>query len=361
MAAKSATAKKTVTAKKTTAPAPKKVVRTRKPKISETVESLDAPDYNLSAYVPDPDIATKYVGRKVHGIWDKILADEAMKRNWNILLMGDTGAGKTLFGEAYASALSLPYYSLPCDVSIDPSALFGRMQPTDVPGKFEWQDGPVSQIIRNGGVLNISEVNFMPPKIAASLYPLLDGRRYIPLLGHKGEVVRAHRGTEGEKPCWCSLPADECNKRRVLIVADMNPQYRGTMELNAAFKNRWEFVLPWGYDDTVEEKLVASPTLRDVVAQLRAMIGTELVTPISTNMMMEFEKFALNPALGLEFSIQNFKNAFELQEQDAVYRVLDLNRGKFEKDLRFIERSASKKPVKEDELEEIEFEFEEED
>lgn len=358
-ATKSATAKKTVTAKKTTT-APKKVVRTRKPKITERVESLDTPDYNLSVYIPDPDIAVKYVGRKVHGIWDKTIADDSMRYNENMLLMGDTGAGKTLFGEAYASALTLPYYSLPCDVSIDPSALFGRMQPTDVPGKFEWQDGPVTQIVRNGGVLNVSEVNFMPPKIAASLYPLLDGRRYIPLLGHKGEVVRAHRGSEAEKPCWCDLSKEECNKRRVLIVADMNPMYRGTMELNAAFKNRWEHVLPWGYDPDVEEKLVSSPTLRAVVAQLRAMIGTELVTPISTNMMMEFEKFALRPSLGLEYSIQNFKNAFELQEQDAVYRVLDLNRGKFEKDLRFISRSASKQPVSEDELEEVEFDFEEE-
>jgi MoxR-like ATPase len=204
------------------------------------------------AYVPDPSVAAGYVGRKVWGIYDKILADTARAEAANMLLEGETGAGKTLFGEAYASHERLAYYSLPCDVSIDPSSLFGRRNPGKKAGEFPWTDGPVTSIVRHGGVLNISEINFMTPKISASLYPLLDGRRYIPLLGHEGEVVRAHKGggKTGDK-CWCNLTARECDSRRVLIIADMNPFYRGTMELNAAFRNRFEFKIPWNYDAAV--------------------------------------------------------------------------------------------------------------
>lgn len=325
----------TNTKSRTTA-APKRVVK--KPKNVQ---------HELNAYIPEEAVAERYVGRKVHGVWDATIADIAIRDKKNILLMGDTGAGKTMFGEAYAAKRRMHYYSLPCDVSIDPSALFGRMQPTDTPGKFEWQDGPASEVVRNGGVLNISEINFMPPKIAASLYPLLDNRRYIPLLGHHGEVVRAHPN--------------------LLIIADMNPNYRGTMELNAAFMNRFDFKIPWNYEDSVEERLVNFPTLRNDVKKLRDMHGTELVTPVSTNMMMEFEQFANDPQLGLEFATHNFVSAFQSDERQAVAKVFELSEEDMKKDMRHYQmlqrrrRNAAETVVSDDELEEIEMEFEEEE
>ena len=299
----------------------------------------------IHAYIPAPSVAENYVGRKVWGVWDATIADQAVKEKKNILLMGDTGSGKTLFGEAYASKNKTLYYSLPCDVSIDTSALFGRMQPTDVVGKFRWQDGPITQIVRHGGVLNISEINFMTPKIAASLYPLLDNRRYIPLLGHEGEVVRAHPD--------------------LLIIADMNPNYRGTMELNAAFKNRFDFKIPWGYSAEVEERLVKFPTMREIAAQLRLLRDTEIETPVSTNMLMEFESFAMNPELGMTFAVANFLAAFELSEQDSVSKIFDLQQKKLAQDMQYVTASASKKgrkvAISDDDLEEIEFEQEQED
>jgi nitric oxide reductase NorQ protein len=284
--------------RKTAAPATpaKRAVRVKKTIVEAAV--------NLNAYIPDPSISTRYIGRKVNGVWDITMLENAVTNKRNVLLMGDTGAGKTMLSEAYASKKQCLYYSLPCDVSIDPSALFGKMQPTDVPGKFEWQDGPVTQVVRQGGVLNISEVNFMPPKIAASLYPLLDGRRYVPLLGHKGEVVRAH---------------DD-----LLIIADMNPQYRGTMDLNAAFKNRFAFKVQWGYSEEVEKRLVKFDSLRDMARKVREMVGVEIMTPVSTNMLMEFETFATDPMLGLEFAKQNFICAFDESEQAAIKNVFDL-------------------------------------
>lgn len=318
-------------------PAKKRVVKgTSKPAAKTNVA-----DPNLHAYVPSKNIAAKYVGREVWGVWDKTIAEVAIAEKKNILLMGDTGSGKTLFGEAFASLTGRMYYSLACDVSIDPSALFGRMQPTETPGKFVWQDGPVTQVVRNGGVLNISEVNMMTPKIAASLYPLLDNRRYIPLLGHEGEVVRAH---------------DD-----LLIIADMNPNYRGTIELNAAFKNRFDFKIPWGYEDHVEERLVMFPTIREIANQIRKMHGTEIMTPVSTNMMMEFESFATNKSLGLEFAIHNFLAAFDVDERDSVSKIFELNKSKLHKDISYFNSASNKKSGQDDsddDIEEIEYEME---
>jgi MoxR-like ATPase len=255
-------------------------------------------------------------------------------------------------------------------VSIDPSSLFGRRQPSSKPGVFPWVDGPVTWIVRNGGVLNISEINFMTPKIAASLYPLLDGRRYIPLLGHEGEVVRAHIGTAATsadgspRPCWCDLTARECNKRRVLIIADMNPNYRGTMELNAAFKNRFEFKIPWNYDSEVEEKLIHFPTMRKIAGRLRELAGTDIMTPVSTNMMMEFEQFSMSPNLSLEFAVANFVSAFLPDEQNSVQNVFDLNKTDLSGDIAYFikqSRRRNKKVDDDDDAEEIDFDFSQED
>lgn len=318
-------------AKSTTVKTPaKKTVRVPKKTVTTPEE------VNLNAYVPSPDVAARYVGRKVHGgVWDAIVLRRARETKRNVLLMGDTGSGKTMLGEAFASKEGVLYYSVPCDVSIDPTALFGKMQMTDQAGVFEWQDGPVTEVVRRGGVLNISEINFMPPKIAASLYPLLDGRRYIPLLGHKGEVVRAH---------------DD-----LLIIADMNPGYRGTLELNAAFKNRFDIKIPWGYDDAVEAKLVPLPTLLGVAKKIRAMVGTEIATPVSTNMLMEFADFAQDGVFGLEFAIGNFVAAFESDEQDAVKKVFDLEKPVLAREVT-LALSASSADEDEDI---VEYEFEE--
>lgn len=321
---KKTTARKTSTTKPTTA---KKTVVRRKPATDKVVE--------LNAYIPDKSVAERYVGRQVRGVWDIDLLDEAVANAENILLMGDTGSGKTMLGEAYAAHRGVLYYSLPCDVSIDPTALFGKMQPTDVAGKFRWQDGPVTQIVREGGVLNISEINFMPPKIAASLYPLLDGRRYVPLLGHEGEVVRAHPN--------------------LLIIADMNPNYRGTMELNAAFKNRFDHKIYWGYDTKVEEELVKFPTLREIAKKIRAMMGTDIQTPLSTNMLMEFEKFSCRSSLGLNYAIGNFAAAFDPDEQGSIERVLDAAKKELKSDLAFALGEQSTDD--DDDLDEAEFEF----
>lgn len=313
-----------------------------------------------SAYVPSIEVQKKYVARQLPGgIWDLKLFDFARENAYNILLMGDTGSGKTLVGEAYAAHYQVPYYSLPCDVSIDPGSLFGKMVPTEEAGVYEFQDGPVTELVRNGGVLNVSEINFMPPKIAASLYPLLDDRRYIPLIQHKGEIVRAHIGTKAVKPdgtprkCWCGT---KCDDKVLLIVCDMNPNYRGTMELNDAFKNRFKLKLTWNYDDAVEEQLIKSPALREAVGKLRKMRGTELRTPVSTNMAMEFERFS--DTMGIDFAAYNFINAFAADERPAIEKVVELHKDAIVRDLKYI---ANGNALSDDELDEVDFEFEQED
>lgn len=257
-----------------------------------------------TATIPDKSVAQEYVGRSVNGVKDFTILDYAMSEGLNVLLFGHTGSGKTMVGEAYASSRQLHYYRVPCDISIDPTALFGKITPTE--DGFAWVDGPVTSIVRHGGVLNISEINYMSPRVAASLYPLLDRQRYIPLLGNHGEVVRAH---------------DD-----LLIMGDMNPNYRGTVDVNAAFMNRFAMKLRWDYDEKVEKKLVGIPTLREISKELRDNYGSEIETPVSTNMLQDFEKFATSSMLGVDFAIKTFVSTFKTHEQQAVENVFKARR-----------------------------------
>lgn len=272
-------------------------------------KSAGATTDGLQSYVPKMELFDRYVQRKINGVVDFEVFEWAMENSVNVLLQGPTGSGKTIGIMAYAAANQLPFYDVPCDISMTPQDLFGRMVPNEE-GGFEWRDGPVTTIFRNGGVLLVSEVNLMSPKIAGSLYPLFDARRHIVLLGNGGEVVEAHPS--------------------LLLVADMNPRYHGTQELNAAFKNRFGIIATLGYDDNVEEKLVTVPEILSVARSIRSMPAA-VRTPVSTNMLLEF--ITLASKFGYKFAETNFVEKFAPAEQGAVTNVLDAASAKIEREL----------------------------
>ena len=215
------------------------------------------------------------------------------------MIYGPTGPGKTSSVEAWAAERELRLATISGNASMEPSQMTGKFV-SDGEGAFIWIDGPVTDVVRNGGVLLLDEVNFINPKIYTNLYSLTDGRRSIILLDHHGETIEAHKD--------------------LTIFATMNPNYIGTTPLNFAFRNRFDIQIAWDYDDKVEEKLIKSDALRKVMQSLRleANKGT-YETPISTNMGMEFEE--LVGALGYEFAVENFIAHFHEDEQESVRMV----------------------------------------
>ena len=254
------------------------------------------------AMIPDSSYLTSYVGRKfAGGRSDFDLYDFALANHYNVLLEGPTGVAKTSSVLAYAAKRKLAFYSVSSSTGTEPSQLFGKYIP-DGQGGFVWQDGPVTHLFRHGGVLLLNEVNFIPTRVASVLFSALDRRREIQLIDHKGEVIVAHND--------------------LLIVADMNPDYTGTQALNAAFRNRFKIQLVWDYDPRIESKLFKSKELAKIAAKLRvSQRQGELETPISTNMLIEFEEIALG--LGLPFARENFCNHFHSDEREAVIQTFN--------------------------------------
>jgi len=266
-----------------------------------------APVMNLAS-VPDIKWSQEYLHRKVGGLLDFDVYDTAMNNDQNVLIKGHAGSGKTMSVMAYASARGHRYYNVSNHIGVEPSQLFGKYNPT-CDGHFAWQDGAVTDLVRNGGVLLLNEVNFMPERVSTVIFSLLDDRREIQLMDKDGEVIKAHKD--------------------LLIIADMNPAYRGTRELNEAFSDRFAHQLYFPYDADIEKELIPNKAIRDMAGQLRDRFEQdEITTPISTRSLVAFQKNITN--LGIDYAIYSYINTFPMLEQAPIQLVVDTYKANIE-------------------------------
>lgn len=269
--------------------------------VAEPTKSTEAPVIHAAlASVPRKELADRYVHRDIiGGIQDFKAFDFARANHINVLIYGPTGPGKTTSIEAWAAERQLRMATVSGNAALEPGHLLGKFV-SDGNGGFAWIDGPVTDVVRNGGVLLLDEFNFISPKIYTALYGLTDGRRIISLLDHHGEVIEAHKD--------------------LTVFATMNPDYIGTTPLNFAMRNRFDMQIPWDYDDKVEAKLVKSKSLLVLAKQLRDEAAKgQYETPISTNMLIEFCEFVTG--LSYEFAVENFIAHFSNEEQASVRLV----------------------------------------
>jgi hypothetical protein len=284
--------------------------------VVESVVTKSEPSLSMAlATIPDPKWANTYVNRTISGVKDFDILDVAMKNNQNVLIKGHAGSGKTMCALAYAGSRGYRYYNVSSHNGLEPSELFGQWIPT-ADGHYKWQDGAVTDMVRNGGVLLLNEVNFIPERVTTVLFGLLDDRREIQLLANGGEVIKAHKD--------------------LLIIADMNPDYRGTRPMNQAWHDRFMkgHILEFPYDQKIEAKLIKSKALLEVANALRARYDLEEInTPISTRALVGLVTNAQN--LGLQYAINSYLNGFDEKsgERGAVKLVIDTYLSRIANDL----------------------------
>lgn len=273
---------------------------------------------NRSAYLPT-GVAEKYVHRLLSGVLDIEVADWCRANGKNLLLYGPTGSAKTMFAEAYAEANQMYTALVSGNYAMEPRQILGGLV-GDGNGGWVWQDGVAVEVIRNGGLLLLDELNFIPSKIATVLFPLLAGQRHVTLLDNRGETIKAHHD--------------------LLVIATMNPNYAGTLDLNAALRNRFTIQRRWGYDTAVESTLIRSAHLREVAGLLRSKEGSEeLYTPTPTNSLMDFERLAVD--LGMDFAFDNFLSRYGDDEQGKVQMVMDAHRFDIEEEITGVVRDPA--------------------
>lgn len=257
----------------------------------------------LSHLIPEMVFADEYISRQIEGWWDIDLLRYADEANVNTLVFGPTGPGKTSLIMAYAAVEKRPLVTVQCNGGVDPNTFWGGLALNEDGSMKGWQDSEITLVIKQGGVLYLDEVNFLHPKVAAVFHGLLDKRRQITIQDRGNEVVKAHKDLQ--------------------VICAYNPDYEGTRPLNPAFKNRFKLKVEFDYNEAVERELLCVPVMLDVAARLRASHKAgDLETPVSTNMLIEFEELAVD--LGYGFALLNFLNAFGEDERSSVKEAMEM-------------------------------------
>lgn len=262
--------------------------------------------HRVAALIPDPRIADAYVHRIIKGVEDFALFDGAVEDMENVLLAGPTGSSKTTAFRAYAAARGLPFALVESNAAMDPGVIVGRTTVVNA-GEIRWVDGDMTLVVRYGGVVLIDEINMTHQRIMAAWHQLLAITRRMSI-PENGETVIAGRGGVGDP-------------QPTLFAAAYNPRYQGTVRLNEALANRFAVPLDWGYERDVEAALVTSARLLDVAENIRSL--GEIRSPLSTNMLMEYERHV--GRYGMELATYLLANHFADDEQGPVNRAMEAN------------------------------------
>lgn len=117
------------------------------------------------------------------------LFEAAHARRLPLVLKGPTGCGKSRFVEHMAWRLKRPLVTVACHEELSAGDLVGRWL-LDSEGT-RWQDGPLTQAVRHGGLCYLDELIEARPDTLVVIHPLTDTRRLLPL-AQCNELLHAH-------------------------------------------------------------------------------------------------------------------------------------------------------------------------
>ena len=116
----------------------------------------------------------------------------AIRSDHNVLLTGDTGAGKTALVKYMAHLTKSKLCRINLSNNTDEAELIGDWKPDPKTGRPVWVDGMLTKALRKGYWVLLDEVNLAPPELTAKLHSVLEDDRYLLLERKNNEVVKAH-------------------------------------------------------------------------------------------------------------------------------------------------------------------------
>jgi MoxR-like ATPase len=299
---------------------------------SAPITSVDDP--RLDPYRPDPAVVDNYISRKIPG-QDRLDVEfllDFFKRRRNIMLVGDTQAGKTMLVQVLAvlagrqrakdlgiedwqNAKPLPVFTLSGSSGVTDFDLFG--QPTvynELSGieRLVWLVGMAALASEVGGILYLDEVNMMSERVTSSLHPLTDYRRHF-VNRQKAVKVTSEEGS-------AFVPEIVEASDDLWVIGTINPGYKGAGAMNEAFTNRFQWI-PWGYDEQVEKKLVSYQSVRLLGDALRSAREQRAInTPVGTGTLQEL--CSNTDQYGSETALWMLVSMFQTNEQPAVEQII---------------------------------------
>ncbi|XP_038059526.1 midasin-like [Patiria miniata] len=166
-----------------------------------------------------------------------VLVGQALKFQEPVLLVGETGCGKTTICQLHAALANQKLYTVNCHLHTETSDFLGGLRPVrqhssdkdeDKQKLFEWCDGPLVLAMREDAAFLIDEISLADDSVLERLNSVLEPERTLLL---------AERGS-GEST------ADDIDVivagEQFFVVATMNPGGDfGKKELSPALRNRF--------------------------------------------------------------------------------------------------------------------------
>jgi hypothetical protein len=248
--------------------------------------------------VPEP---FGYVERKFNDVSETTIYDTSLANQWNVLLLGDAGTGKSSSARNLAVRRQVPFVVVECTQQIDTTVTQGRFVPGPDGKTLKWVYSQLATAIQQPSVVLLNEITRMNPKSASLFLRLLAERELA--VDTFNQVIDVH---------------PEC-----IIIGDANigGMYNGTTRSDAAFVDRFSIKLQFDYDTALEKKFLPYPTLLNFASAIRkaADLGQQDFTvPMSTRLLKSF--VAQAQAFGWQFAVDRMLASFpsETGERDAI-------------------------------------------
>nr|DBA26506.1 TPA: hypothetical protein GDO54_010752 [Pyxicephalus adspersus] len=178
-----------------------------------------------------------------HIVWTQgmrrlaVLVGRALEFGEPILLVGDTGCGKTTICQLFAALADRPLYSVNCHQHMETSDFLGGLRPVRHRSKnkedventklFEWLDGPLVLAMREDGFFLLDEISLADDSVLERLNSVLEVEKTL---------VLAEKGSEDDDSDVEFITAGT----KFRILSTMNPGGDfGKKELSPALRNRF--------------------------------------------------------------------------------------------------------------------------
>ncbi|XP_051908078.1 midasin isoform X2 [Hippocampus zosterae] len=163
-----------------------------------------------------------------------VLVGRSLRFGESVLLVGDTGCGKTTICQLYAAVTGKKLFSVNCHLHMETSDFLGGLRPVrhssqadaDECKLFQWHDGPLVLAMKNGGVFLMDEISLADDSVLERLNSVLEMEK---------SLVLAEKGSGDDNDVELIKAAEDFR-----LVATMNPGGDfGKKELSPALRNRF--------------------------------------------------------------------------------------------------------------------------
>lgn len=216
--------------------------------------------------------------------------EAAYNQRLPLLIKGPTGNGKSRFVEHMAWKLKKEIITVACHEETSATDLIGRYI---LKGKEAiWQDGPLTQAVRNGFIIYLDEIAEARPDIIVAIHSLTDYRRVL-YIDKLGQEVQAEDG--------------------FMLVASFNPGYqKGFKELKPSTRQRF-ISLQFKHPDHATETEILSKesgiqvndakALVKIADKIRNLHELGLTETVSTRLLVDTGKM-INAGIGKRLAVE---------------------------------------------------------